>query len=92
MNLEWNSLGAADSSLAALFEGIAINHSLVYLNLSNNQISHIGAQFIASALITNETLVELGEVYQNGNEDIFLLFKLHIQCNITMLQGDLYTH
>ena len=53
-------IGSSESSLACLSEGIALNTSLVYLNLSNNQISHCGASFISSALTTNETLFELG--------------------------------
>lgn len=54
--LEWNSLGMCETSLVAISEGLALNGTLRVLDLSNNQISHLGGQEIANALKHNKQL------------------------------------
>ena len=56
LRLEWNALGMWDSGMSALAEGLALNHTLKYLDLRNNQISHEGAVELANAVKRNKTL------------------------------------
>ncbi|XP_013399235.1 leucine-rich repeat-containing protein 45 isoform X1 [Lingula anatina] len=54
--LEWNAMGMIDNSFGTFCEALAVNTTLKELDLRNNQISHDGAQELASALKRNTTL------------------------------------
>ena len=60
LGLGWNSLGTNNKSLSCLADALATNHTLIKLDLSSNQISHEGVTRLASALLNNTTLRELG--------------------------------
>ena len=59
--LEWNAIGLIESAFSTFCEGLAGNSSLQTLDLRSNQISHNGAEALASALKRNATLRCLGE-------------------------------
>ncbi|XP_068755458.1 leucine-rich repeat-containing protein 45-like [Montipora capricornis] len=54
--VEWNSLGLWDNGMRAVSEGLAVNQSLLFLDLRNNQVSHEGASQLAVALKKNHSL------------------------------------
>ncbi len=49
--------------MKCLCEGLAMNTSLRYLDLRSNHIDHTGASHIASVLLVNVTLQELGNQF-----------------------------
>lgn len=54
--VEWNSIGLWDKGARAVYEGLAVNQVLMFLDLRNNQISHEGASQLAVALKKNQCL------------------------------------
>jgi hypothetical protein len=61
LRLEWNQLGALNSPAFSVFcDALADNKSLIELDLRNNDINHVGASELASALKRNTTLRALG--------------------------------
>lgn len=57
LRLEWNQLGAMDSIPFTNFcDALAVNKSLIELDLRNNDISHVGGTELAAALKKNVTL------------------------------------
>ena len=72
--------------MAALSDGLAVNHSLQNLDLSNNQLSHDSITRIACALLTNKSLTNLGEahdfksmvMFYTGIATFFRSLKQHI--------------
>jgi hypothetical protein len=75
LRLEWNKLGAMDSNAFTGFcDALAVNKSLIELDLRNNDISHVGGTELALALKRNSTLRRLGIVSSRiFNETILLL-------------------
>lgn len=65
LRLDWNSLGLWGTGMAALAEGLAINQTLVLLDLRNNQISHEGASELAACMKSNTTLKALDLRWNN---------------------------
>ena len=61
LSLEWNNIGLYESDMKQLCEGLSMNTSLRCLDLRSNHIDHVGGGHIASTLIINTTLQELGE-------------------------------
>ena len=61
LSLEWNSVGANEEGFRELCEGLALNTSLQYLDLRSNNIDHNGAIQLASALVSNYSLLEVGK-------------------------------
>ena len=61
LRLEWNQLGSMDTPAFASFcDALANNKALIELDLRNNDISHVGATELATALKRNVTLRVLG--------------------------------
>ena len=62
LRLEWNQIGAANAPAFSIFcDALADNKALIELDLRNNEITHVGASELASALKRNTTLRALGE-------------------------------
>ena len=66
LRLDWNSLGLWGTGIGALAEGLAVNQTVVLLDLRNNQISHDGATQLASSLKTNRSLKALDLRWNNA--------------------------
>jgi Ran GTPase-activating protein (RanGAP) involved in mRNA processing and transport len=66
LRLDWNSLGLWGTGVGALAEGLAVNQTVVLLDLRNNQISHDGATELASSLTRNSTLKVLDLRWNNA--------------------------
>ena len=62
LNLEWNALGMWNHGITAIADGLSVNQTLEYLNLSNNQITHEGGSNLAMALKRNLTLMRWNNV------------------------------
>ena len=45
-----------------MVDGLATNQSLTCLDLSSNHLSHHGVTLLASALLNNSSLTQLGEL------------------------------
>lgn len=61
LRLEWNQLGALNSPSFSVFcDALADNRSVIELDLRNNDINHVGASELATALKRNITLRALG--------------------------------
>jgi len=65
LNLEWNALGMWNQGVSAIADGLSMNQTLTYLNVSNNQISHEGGTDLAEALKRNSTLKHLDLRWNN---------------------------
>lgn len=61
LSLEWNSVGLHESDMKSLCEGLGVNTALRCLDLRSNHIEHTGASHLASMLLVNTTLQELGK-------------------------------
>ncbi|GMI33117.1 hypothetical protein TrCOL_g9409 [Triparma columacea] len=59
LSLEWNSLGSFENGLAEVASALALNTSLVTLDLRNNNIGPNGGSMIARGLRDNRTLSSL---------------------------------
>ena len=59
LSLEWNSLGSFENGLVEISSGLALNESLVNLDLRNNNIGPNGGTMIARGLRDNRTLKSL---------------------------------
>ena len=59
LSLEWNSIGSFESGLQEVAQGLALNTSLVTLDLRNNNVGHSGGSALARGLRDNSTLEEL---------------------------------
>lgn len=92
MNLFFTGLW--DSGIEALAEGIALNQSLVILDLRNNQMTHEGAAHLADALKRNKTLKGLDLRWNNigilGGREILSVFKYNKSLTGIELTGWLY--
>ena len=61
LRLEWNQLGSMYAASFSVFcDALADNRSLVELDLRNNDINHVAASELVSALKRNKTLRALG--------------------------------
>lgn len=65
LRLDWNSLGLWGTGMRALADGLAINQTVVMLDLRNNQISHEGASELANCMKRNKTLKALDLRWNN---------------------------
>jgi Ran GTPase-activating protein (RanGAP) involved in mRNA processing and transport len=62
LSLEWNSLGLMDTHAFPTFcECLALNKSLIDIDLKNNQITHTSAIELCSALEKNTIIRTLGK-------------------------------
>ena len=91
LRLDWNSLGLWGTGMRALADGLAINQTVVMLDLRNNQISHEGASELANCMKRNKTLKALDLRWNNigllGGR-AFLNALQHNQCLTSLeLQG-----
>ena len=60
LGLEWNCIGIWDQGVRAIADSMAINTSIVSLDLRNNKIGPQGAQSLALGLRHNTALQNLG--------------------------------
>ena len=60
LSLEWNSIGTNEDGLKEMIEGLAVNSSLQYLDLRSNNIDPNGAIQLATAILSNSSLLEVG--------------------------------
>ncbi|XP_065177655.1 leucine-rich repeat-containing protein 45-like isoform X2 [Sycon ciliatum] len=65
LSLEWNSLGTDEDAFTLLMEGLAINSSVLELDLRNNHITHMGARQLAASLMQNKTVQEIDLSWNN---------------------------
>ncbi|XP_072167747.1 leucine-rich repeat-containing protein 45-like [Diadema setosum] len=54
--LEWNSLGLDGARFGVVAEGLSANNSLEVFDLRNNQVSHDGADHLATAISRNSSI------------------------------------
>lgn len=66
LRLDWNSLGLWGTGVGSLAQGLAVNQTLVLLDLRNNQISHDGMTELAVCLKRNSTLKTLDLRWNNS--------------------------
>lgn len=85
-------LGLWDSGIEALADGIALNQSLMILDMRNNQITHEGAAHLADALKRNKTLKGLDLRWNNigilGGREILSVFKYNKSLTCIELTGN----
>ena len=73
LSLEWNNVGTYEEGFRELCEGLALNSSLQYLDLRSNNIDHNGAVQLASAFVSNNSLLEVGTlIIRHDNVVVFV--------------------
>ena len=60
LSLEWNNIGTNEDAFKELCEGLVMNASLQYLDLRSNNISPNGTIHLATAFLSNRSLLEVG--------------------------------
>ncbi|XP_023328381.1 leucine-rich repeat-containing protein 45 [Eurytemora carolleeae] len=65
LSLEWNCITADINSFQTFSSGLGVNSGLEYLDLRNNQLSHVAVSFLVKALETNSSLKYLDLRWNN---------------------------
>ncbi|KAI3647599.1 hypothetical protein MP228_007820 [Amoeboaphelidium protococcarum] len=90
LSLEWNQIGLWETAMQSLADGIAINCSIQYLNLSNNKIGPDGCLALYEAMKSNKSLVNLdlrwNNIGLNGGKQLVKMF--HHNYTLLQLQVD----
>ncbi|MEQ2194800.1 hypothetical protein XENOCAPTIV_003198 [Xenoophorus captivus] len=69
VELHLGKMGLTDTGMERLAEGLMQNHSLRYLDLRCNRVTHDGAQHLAGVLKQN-TVIEIVDLSSNRIEDV----------------------